>query len=178
MSNQTPNATHKTLIIIVLCCTGMMLFALTFLFGWWVGRSQAGGPQFPPPGPLVLVETQMPRQVIRTPLKPKRVTGVGVMLARDRKTHKWTISRTFPNSPAARAGIQNGTLLEAVDGHPVEHLRVEEVTALLTGATGSRLTLDLLNRELTETNRLELIRIDFVNGVAVTNGSPQDIAIE
>ena len=94
------------------------------------------------------------------------------MIARDRKTHKRTIRGVFANSPAGKAGIQKGTLFEAVDGQSVEDLRVEEVTALLTGSAGSKVTLDLLNREMTETNRLELIRAEFVNRIAMTNDMP------
>ena len=89
------------------------------------------------------------------------------MIARDRKTHKRTIRGVFANSPAGKAGIQNGTLLEAVDDQPVE-----EVTALLTGSAGSKVTLGLLKREMTETNRLELVRAEFVNRITLTNDIP------
>lgn len=170
MSSPTPNSSRQTLIIVIICLAGLMACVLVFVVAVWVGwRSNAGAPQFPSPPQVVLDETQMPRQVTQPASKPRRVIGVGVMLTRDKQTRKWTISRTFPNSPAAKAGIQNATLLEAVDGHPVQDLRVEEITALLTGSVGSKLTLDLLNNEMTETNRLELIRIEFLNGIAVTN---------
>ena len=173
MPSQTPSTALKTLLVLALCFGVLVLCTLAFALGCIIGRrSQPVTQVISPLNPPALVEPEAPPALAAPPARPKRVTGVGVMLARDKKTHKWTISRTFPNSPAARVGIQNGTLFEAVDGQPVEHLRVEEITALLTGSAGSKVTLDLLNREMTQTNSLELIRIDFVNGIAVTNDIP------
>jgi S1-C subfamily serine protease len=172
MPNQTPSTTLKTLLVLALCFGVLVLCALSFALGIVVGRRsqpQSEMQVISPPVPPALVEPEARPALAAPPARPRRVIGVGVMLARDRKTHKWTIRGTFANSPAGKAGIQNGTLLEAVDDQPVEHLRVEEVTALLTGSAGSKVTLDLLNREMTETNRLELIRAEFVNGIVVTN---------
>jgi len=171
MPSQTPNTTQKTLLVLALCFGVLVLCTLSFALGCIVGRrSRPVTQEISPPVPPALIEPEARPALAAPPAKPRRVTGVGVMLARDRKTHKWTIGGTVANSPSARAGIQNGTLLEAVDGRPVEHLRVEEITALLTGSAGSKVTLDLLNREMTQTNRLELIRIEFVNGIVATTG--------
>jgi membrane-associated protease RseP (regulator of RpoE activity) len=176
MPNQTPNTTLKTVLVVAVCLGVLVLCALCFALGCLVGgrfQPRSETQVIAPPVPPALVVEPQTRPALAAPVaRPRRVIGVGVMLARDKKTRKWMIRGVFPNSPAARAGIQNGTLFEAVDGQPVEDLRVEEVTALLTGSAGSKVSLDLLNRELTETNRLELIRAEFVNGIAVTNDVP------
>jgi PDZ domain len=173
MPSRAPNTTLKTLLVVALCSGVLVLCALSFALGCVVGRrSQPVAQVIPQPMSPALVEPEAQPTLAAPAARPRRVIGVGVMLARDKTTPKWMISRTFANSPAARAGIENGTLLEAVDGQPVEYLRVEEITAMLTGSVGSRITLDLLNREMTQTNRLELIRAEFVNGIAMTNNIP------
>jgi membrane-associated protease RseP (regulator of RpoE activity) len=175
MPSQTPSTTLKTLLILALGAGVLVLCTLCFALGCLVGRRfqpQSEMQVNSPPLPPALVEPETRPALAAPAAIPRRVTGVGVMIARDRKTHKWMIRGVFANSPAARAGIQNGTLFEAVDGQPVEDLRVEEVTARLTGSAGSKVTLDLLNREMTETNRLELIRAEFVNRSVVSNEIP------
>jgi carboxyl-terminal processing protease len=67
--------------------------------------------------------------------------GVGVQLAFDPATKQWRAETVFPGAPAARAGLQNGDVIVAVDGTPLAGLSDDRVSAALRGAVGSTVQL-------------------------------------
>lgn len=73
------------------------------------------------------------------------------------------VTKIFPDSPAAKAGLPTGILLDTIDDVRIDKLRINDVSALLRGPAGSKVTLEIFNRERNETNRLELIREEFKN---------------
>ena len=73
------------------------------------------------------------------------------------------VTRIFPDSPAAKAGLPTGILLDAIDDVRIDKLPINDVSALLRGPAGSKVTLEIYDRDRNETNRLELIREDFNN---------------
>ena len=73
------------------------------------------------------------------------------------------------NSPADKAGIRVGDVIEYIDGHATRDLDLYDVKSLLTGAPGSSVELSLINR------RAEKIKLVRGNVPPV---SPEDRIIE
>ncbi|MFI1285452.1 S41 family peptidase [Streptomyces sp. NPDC020858] len=90
-------------------------------------------------------------------------TGVGVWAGR---AHDGVIKvdKVQPGSPAARAGLRAGDRLLSVDGQAVTGLTVTDVVALLRGAAGTPVVLNLSRdgADLTETVRREQLRTEPV----------------
>ncbi|TWT47239.1 S41 family peptidase [Botrimarina hoheduenensis] len=61
--------------------------------------------------------------------------GLGVELKSDRRA--LLIVRVIPGSPAARAGLQAGDRIVAVDGRPTADMTTDQAAAMLTGEAGS-----------------------------------------
>lgn len=60
-----------------------------------------------------------------------------------------------PSSPADKAGIRVGDVIEYIDGHATRDLDLFDVRSLLTGAPGSSVELALINRK---TDKIKLVR--------------------
>ena len=61
-------------------------------------------------------------------------------------------------SPAAKAGLQTGDYVRAIDGKPARDLSVFEGMRLLRGAPGSKVTLTIIRGNAAEPRQVELIR--------------------
>lgn len=60
-----------------------------------------------------------------------------------------------PSSPADKAGIRVGDVIEYIDGHATRDLDLFDVRSLLTGTPGSSVELSLINRK---TDKIKLVR--------------------
>ena len=60
-----------------------------------------------------------------------------------------------PNSPADKAGVRVGDVIEYIDGHATRDLDLYDVRSLLIGAPGSSVELTLINRK---TEKIKLVR--------------------
>ena len=155
--------TTKVLIITASITVATLTLIVACIIGWRMYRPQkqelttSGSEPAAPAAPPHEANEPLP------PRKPDRVTGIGVMLARDQTTRKWMVTRIFPDSPAAKAGLPTGILLDAIDDVRIDKLPINDVSALLRGQAGSKVTLEICDRDRNETNRLELIREDFNN---------------
>ena len=61
-------------------------------------------------------------------------------------------------SPAAKAGLQTGDYVRAIDGKPARDLSVFEGMRLLRGAPGSKVTLTVIRGNAAEPRQIELVR--------------------
>jgi carboxyl-terminal processing protease len=66
---------------------------------------------------------------------PPSFTGIGVAVGQERRG--LLIGRVFDSSPAARAGLQPGELIVAVNGHRLEGLSADAAIALIKGLPGT-----------------------------------------
>ena len=66
-------------------------------------------------------------------------------------------------SPAARAGLQPGDYIRAIDGQPTRQMSAIEGTRLLRGAPGSTLTLSLLRGNTQEPYDIDLVREELAH---------------
>ncbi len=62
------------------------------------------------------------------------------------------------DSPAAKAGLQTGDYIRAIDGKPARDISVFEGARLLRGAPGSRVTLTVIRGNAAEPRQIELVR--------------------
>ena len=70
-------------------------------------------------------------------------------------------------SPAAKAGLQTGDYVRAIDGKPARDLSVFEGMRLLRGAPGSKVTLTVIRGNAAEPRQIELVR-EKTPGAVVT----------
>jgi carboxyl-terminal processing protease len=76
--------------------------------------------------------------------QPPRFTGIGVEV--DPNRTPLVILRVFSSSPAARAGLEAGDAIVAVNGHAITGLPEERATALIKGPPGTNVTLAVRER--------------------------------
>jgi len=72
------------------------------------------------------------------------------------------------DSPAAKAGLQTGDYVRAIDGKPARDLSVFEGMRLLRGAPGSRVTLTIIRGNAADPHQVELVR-EKTPGAIVTS---------
>lgn len=68
------------------------------------------------------------------------------------------IERVLPGTPAARAGLQAGDRVLAVDGNPTEYMSTDRFVRVVTGAPGSSVGLKVTSRSGEEIRDVHLIR--------------------
>ena len=71
------------------------------------------------------------------------------------------------DSPAAKAGLQTGDYVRAIDGKPARDLSVFEGMRLLRGAPGTKVTLTVIRGNAAEPRQIELVR-EKTPGAVVT----------
>lgn len=71
-------------------------------------------------------------------------------------------------SPAAKAGLQTGDYVRAIDGQPTREMSVFEGSRLLRGATGSKVTLTIIRGSAADPHEVALVR-EKVAGPLVTS---------
>lgn len=71
-------------------------------------------------------------------------TGIGVILGENIKTKKFTVIEVLKDAPSAKAGVQEGDIILAVDGKSTENLTLEDVVKLVKGPENTNVTLTVL----------------------------------
>ncbi len=75
--------------------------------------------------------------------------GIGVMIEEDEDgVH---IMSVLDNGPAARAGLQPGDVIQAVDGQPVTNETMEKVLSLIAGEEGTTVAVTVWRPSTEET---------------------------
>ena len=77
-------------------------------------------------------------------------------------------------SPAARAGLQTGDFIRAIDSRPTRDMSVFEGTRLLRGEPGSKVTLTVIRGNAAEPHQIVLVR-EKPSGAAVASSLMGDI---
>jgi carboxyl-terminal processing protease len=80
---------------------------------------------------------------------------VGVELTRQ---YYLRVIATRDQSPAAKAGLQTGDYVRAIDGKPARDLSVFEGMRMLRGVPGSKVTLTIIRGNAAEPRQVELVR--------------------
>ena len=94
------------------------------------------------------------RQVQRV----SEVVGVGVALRVDSQTHEVSIQGVVPNTPASEADITNGVIVTRVDDVGMGGMNLADVANLIRGPVGTKVKLELVTPDHSQTNTVELTR--------------------
>jgi carboxyl-terminal processing protease len=73
------------------------------------------------------------------------IVGIGVEIKADERG--MLISKALPGGPAAQAGLQSGDMIESIDGHKVTGASIDSAVDLITGPSGSQITLGVRRDE-------------------------------
>lgn len=93
---------------------------------------------------------------------PLTYIGTGLYLGRNQQTRKFEVRRIFPNSPAEKAGLVPGLVLNKVNEALAETNNIKQLSELLNGPAGTRVTVEVIDTK-GATNDVELVRELFVN---------------
>ena len=84
------------------------------------------------------------------------ITGIGVMLTvRD---HALEIMDVLPGSPAAKAGLHRGLIVQQIDGTDIVGKPLVECVAMTRGQVGSKVQFEVIDPAKSETNFVEFTR--------------------
>src|SRR5215217_6511281 len=86
---------------------------------------------------------------------PLAAGDVGIELTRQ---YYLRVIAARDDSPAAKAGLQTGDYVRAIDGKPARDLSVFEGMRLLRGVPGSKVTLTVIRGNAAEPHQVELVR--------------------
>lgn len=123
-------------------------------------QQTAGGLQADSVGWLLLEGVRLTSQVTSVLLtgQKKELVGIGARLDFDAATHALEITKVFPDSPASRAGLSSGLIVQGVDGFSTAGKSLTECLGLIRGKAGTKVRLELLSPTRHETNSVEIIR--------------------
>jgi carboxyl-terminal processing protease len=71
------------------------------------------------------------------------VSGIGIRMEVDPKTHILTVVEAIENSPAAQADLRKGDQILQIDGKPTANMKVDDASKLIRGKAGTSVTLKL-----------------------------------
>jgi carboxyl-terminal processing protease len=73
--------------------------------------------------------------------------GIGVMVEVDEKTNQLSVLVPTPSSPAAKAGLRPGDIIEAVDGFATADVPITDVVKRIKGPAGTTVKLTIRRKE-------------------------------
>jgi carboxyl-terminal processing protease len=83
------------------------------------------------------------------------------------------IISVLPNGPAAKAGVETGDIIEAIDGRSTREMSLAELHTILTGQQGSNVTLSIVRPRRAEPTKIVVTR-DTVNAPAAADKMLED----
>jgi hypothetical protein len=99
--------------------------------------------------------------------KPSSIrVGVGLYLGQNSDTHQFEIRKIFPHSPADKAGLVPGLIVNKVGGVTPNSLK--DLNTLLIGPEQSKVIVEVIDPN-GATNEVEITREKFVNKSAALN---------
>jgi hypothetical protein len=87
---------------------------------------------------------------------PQEIAGIGAAL--NMKGGELVIMSVLPGSPAERAGLPPGWLVDKVDGTSTRDRPLVECVQLIRGPVGTKIKLDLIDPQTNERKTYEVIR--------------------
>ncbi len=91
----------------------------------------------------------------------REMVGIGAAIVFDADTHMLRITKVLTNSPAAKAGLSDGLLIQRIDDVSTEDKEIAQCVRLLRGPPDTRVRLDVVDPQLNQTKSVELTRKKF-----------------
>lgn len=88
----------------------------------------------------------------------EEIVGIGAMLRADNDTGLLEVMNTIPGSPAERAGLKAGMLIQKVNDTSLEGRPLAECISMIRGPVGSKVRLEVRDPERNAVLPMELIR--------------------
>jgi carboxyl-terminal processing protease len=85
------------------------------------------------------------------------ITGIGVQVG-VRRDHALQIMSVLPGTPAAKAGLHPGLVIQQIDGTDMVGKPLAVCISMTRGPVGSKVQLEVIDPAKSETNIVELIR--------------------
>jgi len=105
----------------------------------------------------------------RLPLTPEssklfahEIVGLGFAFDLDQQSQTLGVTKVFPKSPAAQAGLSAGLIIWKIKGIPAAGKSITECLEIMRGPVGATVRLELISLERKETNTVELTRGKFL----------------
>jgi CubicO group peptidase (beta-lactamase class C family) len=92
----------------------------------------------------------------------REMVGLGFALDLDTATQAIRVTKVYADSPAARAGVSAGCLIQKINGRAVAGKSLGECLAMMGGPIGTKVQLEMVNAESKATNVVEVARGRFV----------------
>jgi hypothetical protein len=92
----------------------------------------------------------------------KEIVGLGFAFGLDKKTHTLLVTKVYPKSPAAQAGLSSGLIIQKINAVPTAGKSIAECFNLLRANGSPKVRLELVNQDRNETNTVELTRGKFL----------------
>jgi len=101
------------------------------------------------------------------------LSGIGMRLRHDQAQNRIVVDQTMADSPAMKAGIQNGDVILAIDGQSTQEMDVSRAAELIRGEVGTRVTLRLSRneKEFEQTLTREQIEVPSVSYIRRQEGN-------
>jgi serine-type D-Ala-D-Ala carboxypeptidase/endopeptidase len=111
-----------------------------------------------PTGQLVLRRQPFRENMFENTSEP---VGIGAALDLDQPMHILRITKIIPNSPASRAGLSAGLIIQKIDDVPTATKSLPECVNLIRGKAGTKVRLELVASNRSATNTIEITRAKF-----------------
>ena len=106
---------------------------------------------------LFVLQPQKP-VTVRPVRTPGEIVGVGIQIRSDSIASAVIIAQVVPNSPASEAGLTSGVIISKVDDESLAGKRLADCANLIRGPVGTRVKLELVTPDRSQTNTVELTR--------------------
>jgi len=112
----------------------------------------------------ILLSTLAFAMTTATPAGAEPVIGIGVALEIDRAEDIPVVTEVFPNSPAEKAGLPKGAVIEKINGIPTKARKLEECVAQIRGPEGIPVLLEFIDPATGKTKKMMIVRGKFEVG--------------
>lgn len=93
------------------------------------------------------------------------ICGIGTVIALDKLSGNCVISDVFEGSPAQLAGLEVGDIISEIDGKDISNMDIIEISALIKGEEGSKISLTVLKNNLVKKTyniKRSTVNLDYV----------------
>src|ERR1700722_19005863 len=84
----------------------------------------------------------------------EHIGGIGALV--ESKNHALIIIQVLPNTPAFKAGLIPGLIIQKIDGTATADKHLKDCVDMLRGAAGTTVKLELIDTAQSQTNTVEL----------------------